>query len=297
MDRNKYSILAEIEKHGSLSKTADFLGYTQSNISHMVKSMESECGFPLLIRNTTPIRLTPEAKSLLPSIAKIADAEKDALCLIQQIRCCQSHSLHIGIPGSIPGKWLWDLNCQYHTCDPQTELTYTYAPSSALSSALLSGEADCCFLLDNTPAHCYSLFLTEIPVLLAAPKSDLEISQSFPVNSASKLLPYLCPDAALHNIIRNKYPEIQFHTLLTQPSDAAIVMMIQDSLGFSMLPRTSLPLSYRRLKVFTPEVPVTVRLYIAVTPEKRRLPPVANYLHVAEQYFYQQSLSKPKAKI
>lgn len=285
MDINKYSILAAIEKYGSLSKTADALGYTQSNISHMVKNMESECGFPLLIRGTFPISLTPEAVSLLPYITKIAETEQEMINTIKDIKNQQSRSLHVGIPGCIQGKWIRELSVLFNKYNPKISISYTSASLTELNTSLLSGNLDCCILFGSISSHFYSLFLTEVPVLLVAPKNAVGIDPHAPVITASKTLPYLQSDSAIQHIIQQTYPKTDFHTLLSLPNDAAIIEMIKDSLGFSLLPCTGFSDSSKSLTIYKPEIPLTLDLYIATPSETRKRSSVTNFMALAANYF------------
>lgn len=285
MDINKYRILGEIEKYGSLSKTADALGYTQSNISHMVKNMESECGFSLLIRSSSPIRLTPEAVSLLPFITKIAETEREMINTMKYIKNHQSHSLHVGIPGCIQGKWIKELNRRFYEHNPQISAIYTSASLSELNTALLSGDLDCCILFGCIPPYLYSLTLAKVPVLLVAPKNASCVDMNCPVSTASKNLPYLQPDIVMQNIIHQTYPNTVFHTLFSLPNDTAIIEMIKDSLGFSLLPRTGFSDSSDEFSVYMPEIPLNINIFISTTLENRKRSAVINFMNLASHYF------------
>ena len=69
MSMQKYQAFVCAVEKGSLSKAAEELGYTQSGISHMMKSLEEEVGFPLLVRTATGIRPNPEGCLLYTSDA------------------------------------------------------------------------------------------------------------------------------------------------------------------------------------------------------------------------------------
>ena len=51
MDIRKYEVFLAVVDRGSFIKAANDLGYTQLGITHMMNSMENECGFPLLMRS------------------------------------------------------------------------------------------------------------------------------------------------------------------------------------------------------------------------------------------------------
>jgi DNA-binding transcriptional LysR family regulator len=51
MDVEKYKALVSAIDCGTISRTAEQMGYTVSAVSRMVASLEEEHGFPLLIRS------------------------------------------------------------------------------------------------------------------------------------------------------------------------------------------------------------------------------------------------------
>ena len=61
MDHNKRTALLTAIDMGNLTRAAEQLGYTQSGLSYIIKSLETEFGFPLLIR----LRITLRFMSIL----------------------------------------------------------------------------------------------------------------------------------------------------------------------------------------------------------------------------------------
>ena len=50
MDTKKLEALAAAVEHGSFTRAAEALGYTQSGMTHMMNSLERDIGFPVLLR-------------------------------------------------------------------------------------------------------------------------------------------------------------------------------------------------------------------------------------------------------
>lgn len=67
---NRYLALQKIVEMGSFTKAAEVLGYTQSSISQMVASLESELSIKLLNRSRTGVKLTIEGAQLYPFIER-----------------------------------------------------------------------------------------------------------------------------------------------------------------------------------------------------------------------------------
>ncbi len=75
MKQSKYGIFIEILNAGSFSSAAEKLNYTQSAISQLVQSLESELGVTLLHRGKKGLSLTTEGERLLPMFYEIYTAE------------------------------------------------------------------------------------------------------------------------------------------------------------------------------------------------------------------------------
>lgn len=67
MDQNKRVALLTAIDLGNLTRAAEQLGYTQSGLSYVIKTLESELGFPLLVRSRTGVRPTKECQQTSPS--------------------------------------------------------------------------------------------------------------------------------------------------------------------------------------------------------------------------------------
>ena len=68
MDTKKLEVFINAVDLGSLTKTAEVMGYTQSGITHMISGLEKELGFSLLIRSRNGVKPTAEGQRLLPII-------------------------------------------------------------------------------------------------------------------------------------------------------------------------------------------------------------------------------------
>ena len=71
MNTQKIRILLKAIELGSLSKAGAELGYTQSALTQMMRSLEDEVGFPLLDKTNKGVRPTAEAEILMPAMRQI----------------------------------------------------------------------------------------------------------------------------------------------------------------------------------------------------------------------------------
>ena len=81
---------------GSLTKAGEILGYTQSNLTQMVKSFEDEIGFPLLIKTKKGVEPTREALQLLPTMRAMRAQEEKFFQEIADISGIKRGTIRIG---------------------------------------------------------------------------------------------------------------------------------------------------------------------------------------------------------
>ena len=72
VDAKSCVIFLKAAETGSITKAALALGYTQAGVSLVVRKIEEECGFHLLIREKNGVRLTDAGARLLPIMREIA---------------------------------------------------------------------------------------------------------------------------------------------------------------------------------------------------------------------------------
>lgn len=75
MNLSKYHIFCRVVSLGSFTKAAEELGYTQSAVSQIIKSLETELGTVLLERGRDGIRLTSDGAQYLPFLRNLSGAE------------------------------------------------------------------------------------------------------------------------------------------------------------------------------------------------------------------------------
>ena len=71
---NRYIAFLKAFERNSFSDAARDLGYTQSAVSQMIKSLEAELGVTLLVRSRSGVALTYEGRHLLPYIRDTVNA-------------------------------------------------------------------------------------------------------------------------------------------------------------------------------------------------------------------------------
>ena len=118
MDTQKCKALLKVAEHGSFSKAAKDLGYTQSALSQMISSMESELGFKLIERLRSGSRLTIEGTELISYIETFLNSERALLEKAAEISGLETGVIRIGTIASISAHWLPALIREFEAAYP-----------------------------------------------------------------------------------------------------------------------------------------------------------------------------------
>lgn len=103
---NRYIALQKIIELGSFTKAAEALGYTQSSISQMIASLESELSMKLLTRSRTGIKLTIEGAKLYPFIERNIISYRAMQEKANEIKGLETGIIRVGTISSITCHWM-----------------------------------------------------------------------------------------------------------------------------------------------------------------------------------------------
>ena len=146
MSLKKYEAFARIVELKSLTKAADDLGYTQSCLSHMINSLESELGFSVLVRSRSGISLTAEGELILPVIRKILEEKKHLDRLVASISAEGAGVVRIGAFTSVAVNWLPGILKKYRETHSTVEIRMFNGDYHDVEQWLKQGEIDIGFL-------------------------------------------------------------------------------------------------------------------------------------------------------
>ena len=96
MDIKRWRVMLAVDDYGSFTRAGEILGYTQSGITQMMKSLEKEVGFSLFIKDKHGMRLTAEAKSLVPAVRRLLNADEVVRQEIASLKGAQVGVIKIG---------------------------------------------------------------------------------------------------------------------------------------------------------------------------------------------------------
>ena len=146
MDTEKCAALLCVLKSGSITAAADKLGYTVSGISRMMASLETEAGFPLLIRSREGLRPTRECETLLPHFRALVDEAKRTGHVLDALRGIESGSVYVGTPYPAYFQTLSRLMAAFSEEHPTIHIGLLEGMSSELAERVSHHQADFCII-------------------------------------------------------------------------------------------------------------------------------------------------------
>lgn len=168
---SSYDIFLKVADLGSVTKAAAALGYTQTGASHAIAKLERQAGFPLFIRGSDGMTLTPEGRALLEPARELVNASHALEQAMSAIRGTVEGTLRLGSFTSVSTKWLPRIVSEFQRLHPQAKFEIWTGDYDEITDRLLEGRIDCGFLsLPVSPALEFRP-LCEDPMLAVLPPS------------------------------------------------------------------------------------------------------------------------------
>ena len=146
MELEKYQALVCVLELGSLSSAAERLHYTASGMSRMMAALESEVGFPLLVRRHEGVSPTPECEALLPSVREFIARGEACRQQAARIRGLEVGTVTIGTAYSIFYDAFSEVIAEFRRTYPGVVVQLTSGYSTQLVEMLERRQVDLCVI-------------------------------------------------------------------------------------------------------------------------------------------------------
>lgn len=234
---NRYIALQKIIELGSFTKAAESLGYTQSSISQMIASLESELSIKLLTRSRYGVKLTIEGADLYPFIERSIYQYRSMLEKANEIRGLETGIIRVGTISSVTCHWMPQLINGFKKEYPNVQFLFHQGDYTLIPEWIASGQIDFGFINPNADTNLNTKTIKDGEMLAVLPKNHplakkKSISLSDLIDEPYILLEeghYSEPMAAFETA--GIIPNIQY----TIHDDYAIMMMVEEGLGVSIL--------------------------------------------------------------
>lgn len=253
MDTKKIKAILSAIEYKSFSKAADALSYTPSALSHIADNLEQELGVKIIIRSPLGISLSKEGEELYDYMLAIVEAEKKLMSASLALSKATENHLRIGTFSSISQKLLPEIIRQFRS--QHSDIKISVAVEDNLQDWLENDLVDIIFA-DELSFGCNNIWLPikEDPFVAVVP-SDLfkgkrkiskeELYQHTYVSISEKILDSYFDKSRFTNILN-------FESV----DNVSVLYMIQQNLGFSILPQLMVDKRIQGIKVLKLEEPI-----------------------------------------
>ena len=238
MSIKKYEVLLRVVELGSLTKAAEASGCSQSAVSHILNDLEEEFGFTILKRSRGGVQLTENGAKILPSIRGILNYNEQLSQTVASIRGLDTGVIRIGTVTSVAVQWLPGILKQFMEQHPGIEFKLFNGDYGDVTAWLSEGSIDVGFLALPADISCECIPLMEDRMLAVLPKEHPYAGlPKFPVAQVqheSYISLLESSDHDTRTIWKNAgvTPNIRF----TSKDDYAIIAMVEQGLGISIMP-------------------------------------------------------------
>lgn len=285
MDTKKLESFIAAAELGSFTKAAQILGYTQSGLTHMMKSLEQEMGVQLLVRSHTGISLSPAGKQLLPTIRRLLDAEKALQQELEQLQDARRESLRIGSYSSMAMHWLPLALKRFQQDHPGVNINVRMGTIEEIYSWVQDGTADLAFVSRQEGSRMKWIPLKEDKlVAILPPDYPGPIPDKFPL-SGFQGQPFLMPNFGFERDI-NKCLRAYGVEPDVKPSyvdDPVLISMVEHGLGMSMLSELIMTGRESRAHVLPTDPPIARSLGIILDESRPASPLAMQFIKCAKE--------------
>lgn len=258
MNVQKLSIILEALRCGSMTKAAEELGYTQSGLTYTVNTVESELGFPIVIRDASGIRLSPEGQELLPYIEELVNCDHRFTQYAQSMLHRQGRALNVATYPSTADTILPEILADFMRSDPDIKVNVRVGSQDDIIRWLSDGNVDFGFGGQIHLPGCDWLPLVDDPELAVLPE-DFHTSDmtAFPIEEFNRH-PFVMPvywneEAGLVRLLEQHQIEPQFAVDFSD--NAPVIAMVEQGLALSTLPELTLHAHRYRIKTLPLDPP------------------------------------------
>ncbi len=285
MDHNKRTALLTAIDIGNLTRAAEQLGYTQSGLSYIIKSLEAEFGFPLLIRSRSGVRPTADCTRILPLLRELHHKSQMLEQEVADIRGLAVGNVSVGVFPCISRFWMPSILRDFTVRYPGITLSIRESGQDDLDEWLRNGSVDLLLYSrqPNFPYHWVQFMQDDLCAV---------VPEGHPLIWAKEITldqlegePFIMEDDAHDHDIPRLLKDSGFHPNVCWSSkdELAIINMVKAGLGVSVLPGLYLKEDHPGV-VTLPLVPRAYRQLGAAMLNLEELSPAAKrFLESAKQ--------------
>jgi DNA-binding transcriptional LysR family regulator len=237
MDLEKWKVIQTILATGSLTKAGEQVGFSQSGISHLIKSVEKDLGFSIMTRNKYGIKLTSEGSQLFPLVQEMIQMDEQFNQIVSSIHGIDIGTIRIGTFHSISTQWLPKIIYKFQTDYPNIKIQLMEGGMDKLEIWLKDNYIDLAFLSYKEHRQNEWIPLKEDQLLAILPYhhslagKEYITPTDFEQNDFILSSPGFDYDVNSYLKKNNIIPNVKFSSM----DDFSVIAMVSNNLGISIL--------------------------------------------------------------
>lgn len=274
---NRYIVFLEVVASGSFTQAAARLGYTQSAVSQMVKTLEQECGVRLLQRARHGVTLTAEGEQLLPWIKRMVTQYRVFENKVASVQGLIGGVIRIGTISSVTRQWLPGLIRGFEAQYPDVQFVLHQGDYTLNRQWIEAGEVDFGIVTPAAvPADMDTVPFWQEPMRAVLPQSHPLAQKAVVPLTALAQEPFIMVEQGDYSEVLDAFsasgvtPNIKF----TIHDDYAIMGMVEAGVGFSILSEGVL--ARMPFKIVAKPTQPAVTLALALGFKNRKAMPLAS---------------------
>lgn len=295
MSISRYRAFIQVVESGSLTGAAKQLGYSQPGISHMIDSLETEVGFPLLIRNKDRIIPTENGKKVLYFCYQIIKNENYLQETVSSIHGILAGDIKVGSYNSMLTGFVPRVIQNFSQVYSNIVFHLREVENGAFPNYLTQGTIDLAFMGGSIPKG-----FSFVPLFQDC--ACVIMRKDHPFTAYERIAPtqlngcdFIMPAAGFDDVINTVLEKIPFSPNIKYyvASDVAALSMVSLGLGISVISNLQTGLLPKNVVAKPFDGSYGRRLGIAVKSLKHIPPAVKEFIRISKETAAQMTLEQP----
>ena len=267
----KYQALVETVRAGSISAAARRLSYSQSGVSRMIADLERDWGISLLERGRKGVRLTADGQQVMPFVEAVCEDQRRLRERVAEVVGAQTGLIVIGTFSSVATHLIPPAIERFTREHPGIEYELRMGDYSEIESWVADGLVDFGFLPypPQEPREDLAREVVATDELMAVVPQDHELAAREAISLAGLAAePFILLERGSDNEISPLFETagLDLTVCLSTWDDYAIMSMVENGLGVSILPNLILTRCPYRIERRPLDPPVTRDLAAVYRP-------------------------------
>ena len=267
----KYQALVETVRAGSISAAARRLSYSQSGVSRMIADLERDWGISLLERGRKGVRLTADGQQVMPFVEAVCEDQRRLRERVAEVVGAQTGLIVIGTFSSVATHLIPPAIERFTREHPGIEYELRMGDYSEIESWVADGLVDFGFLPypPQEPREDLAREVVATDELMAVVPQGHELAAREAISLAGLAAePFILLERGSDNEISPLFETagLSLTVCLSTWDDYAIMSMVENGLGVSILPNLILTRCPYRIERRPLDPPVTRDLAAVYRP-------------------------------